>query len=301
VGRRPLLLSTAVSALAGQAPALVAGLAAGALAAACAGGSDDQVTGPLALGMTSSMAPYYSDGNTTIYEAQRPVALPVRKPSDTERSALGPAPKKTPYTHAPFLLSSDESVEIHYVITNVDADPHPVWLLIDPWNEFVRWRPGITVVNDDVTIPNNGFDKSFLVQGKSRIEGTLTTDDLQEIAIKLASVENLLASPFAMQAAAADAGTMTGPTPTTLCNNIFDSLNRSNSGDLLYTPWIPPVIAGVTGFDLGIRTYEQANVGVEITVDVVDLNGNRFVASDDTSTPKLGIPSHVLSPPAARF
>jgi hypothetical protein len=200
------------------------------------------------------------------------------------------------------LLASDESVEVHYVLTNVDDTTHAVWMLVDPWNEFVRWRPGITVVSDEVTIPNNGFDKPFAIPAKSRVVGTLTADDLQEIAIKLASVQNLLASPFT-QMALSDAGasTNTGPSPTTLCNNIFDVLNRSNSGDLLYTPWIPPVIAGVTGFDLGIRTYEPANIGIEITIDVVDNNGNRFVQQDDTSTPKIGIPSHVLSPPAARF
>jgi hypothetical protein len=285
----------------GPRPLLLALLASGALFAACAGGSADQVTGPVPLGMTSSMAPYYSDGNTTIYQAQKPVALPVRMPSDSERQALYSSGKVKPYTHAPFLLASDESVEIHYVLTNVDADPHAVWLLIDPWNEFVRWRPGVTVVSDEVTVPNNGYDLSFSIPGKSRIEGTITSDDLQEIATKLASVENLLKSSFAMMAAAADAGTMTGPSPTTLCNNIFDSLNRSNSGDLLYTPWIPTVIAGVTGFDLGIRTYEPANVAVEVSVDVVDMNGNRFVASDDGSTQKLGMPPQVLSPPAARF
>ncbi len=282
--------------------ALLAAGAIGALAPACAGGSNDQLTGPATLGMTSKMAPYYSDGQTTIYEAQKPVALPVRKPSSAERQGLGPAPKGTPYTHAPFLLASDESVEVHYVLTNVDDTSHAVWMLVDPWNEFVRWRPGITVVSDEVTIPNNGFDKAFAIPAKSRVVGTLTPDDLQEVAIKLASVQNLLASPFT-QMALSDAGasTYTGPSPTTLCNNIFDSLNRSNSGDLLYTPWIPPVIAGVTGFDLGIRTYEPANIGIEVTIDIIDNNGNRFVAQDDTSTPKIGIPQRVLSPPAARF
>jgi hypothetical protein len=278
--------------------------AAGAALPACSGGgSADQVTGPVTLGMTSTMAPYYSDGKTTIYEAQKPVTLPVRRPSDAERHGLGPAPRATPYPRAPFLLAADESVEVHYVLTNVDDAPHAVWMLVDPWNEFVRWRPGITVVSDEVTVPNFGFDKAFSIPPRSRVEGTLTSDDLHEIATKLASVENLLASSYAQQAQASDAGASSygAPSPTTLCNNIFNSLNRSNSGDPLYTPWIPPVIAGVTGFDLGIRTYEAANVAVEITIDVVDLNGNRFVQQDDTSTTKLGLPPRVLSPPAARF
>jgi hypothetical protein len=92
-----------------------------------------------------------------------------------------------------------------------------------------------------------------------------------------------------------------GPTVNELCNNIFDSLNRANSDDLLYMPWIPPVIAGVTGFDLGLRTYEQANVAVEITIDIVDENGNRFVDPDSTTDSMIGVPRKMLSPPAARF
>jgi hypothetical protein len=255
------------------------------------------------------MAPYYADGNTTIYEVQKPVELPVRKPTGSELS--NKPPKGTPYRHAPYLLTSDERLELHYTITNVDADTHPVWLLIDPWNEFVRWAPGITVVNDDVTIPNNGYDLAFAIPGKSRVEGTITSDDFVEIATKLASVQAVLASasiampgPTGMLSVAptgAAASNYPSIDPTTLCNNIFDYQNRSNSGDTLYVPWIPSVVAGVTGFDLGLRTYEPANVGVEITIEEVDLNGNRLVVADDTTTKKIGIPTKTLSPPSARF
>lgn len=278
----------------------VAALAPLAATVACEGGSANQTTSPVVLGMTSAMAAYYTDQNTTIYESQRPVPLPVRKPSSMETS--GAPPKGTPYGHAPYLLASDENVEVHYVITNVDPVMHSVWLLIDPWNEFVRWRPGVTVVSDEVTVPNNGYNLAFAIAPKSRVIGTITADDFLEIATKLASTQNLLASSFA-KTMAVDGGdpNYTGPTANELCNNIFDSLNRSNSGDLLYMPWIPPVIAGVTGFDLGLRTYEKANVAVEITIDIVDENGNRFVDPDSTSDSMIGVPHRTLSPPTARF
>src|SRR5258708_1384151 len=96
---------------------------------ACEGGHADQIPGPLVLGMTSAMAPSYSDGNTTIYEAQRPVPLPVRRPSSSEVS--GAPPKGTAYSHAPYLLASDESIEVHYIVTNVDDTMHAAWLLVD--------------------------------------------------------------------------------------------------------------------------------------------------------------------------
>ena len=310
------------------------------LVAACSQSSSSQTTAPVDLGMTSSMAPYYSDEEITIYEAQIPVALPVKRPSASDIASLGPTPAGTPYPHAPWLTVDDESLEVHYTLTNIDGTDHTVWLLIDPWNEFVRWNPGISVVSDEATVPNFGYDLAFLVPAKSRVEGTLTTDDMREIAIKLASVENMLASPQAL-AAEGDGGTPYGDggvapddpnsssmadgtfDPTAVANNIFNPQNRSNGGDPLYTPWIPPVIAGLTGFDLGIRTYGSdtsvesattdasdttdgstagggANVAVEITIDVQDLNGNRFVPADSTQ-PQLGRPPVTLSPSAARF
>jgi len=258
--------------------------------------------------MVNTMAPYYSDANLTLYESQRPVALPVRKPTDADLKALGQTPTGTPYPRAPFLTADDESVEVHYTVTNVDSAEHDVWLLIDPWNEFVRWRPGVSIVDDDETVPNLGYDLGFPVPANSRVEGTITTDDMHEIALKLAAVENVMASPDAMmgmvpQYPSGMEQSATTVDTTTLCNNIFNEQNRSNSvpADPLYTPWIPPVVAGVTGFDLGIRTSEPANVAVEISIDVIDLNGNRFVEADDTSTPKLGQPHTTLSPPAAIF
>src|ERR1700722_11233942 len=102
------------------------------LVVACAGGSADQVTTPVPLGMASTMAAFYDDGELALYQVQRPVPLPVRKPTSAESSALGPAPKGTPYPHAPFLRSSDESIEVHYTLSNLDQAQHTMSLLIDP-------------------------------------------------------------------------------------------------------------------------------------------------------------------------
>jgi hypothetical protein len=274
------------------------GASTAALLVACQPGSADQVTAPVDLGMTSTTPPLYSGNQMSLYEVQLSVPLPVKKPSPEQLQSLGPTPTNTPYTNAPWLLASDESVEIHYTISNVDAQQHSVWLLIDPWNEFVRWRPGLAVVSDEETTPNYGYDLPFVVPGNGRVEGTITTDDMHEIAIKLASVMNVIASPQAQAALNPPAGQPPSFNTTGIVNNIFNPLNRSNGDDPLFTPWIPPVIAGVTGFDLGLRTSEQANVAVEITIDVQDMNGNRFVAADSTD-PQLGQPPTTLSPPGA--
>ena len=277
---------------------LLAGTVALGLAVACNPGSADQVMPPIDLGMTATMTAYYTSEQLTMYEAQLPVALPVRMPSASEQAALGAAPAGTPYPTGLWLSADDESVEVHFTLTNIDTTDHNMWLLIDPWNEFVRWSPGVTVVDDEEATPNYGYDLPFHVPAMSRVEGTLTTDDMHEIAIKLASAMNLINSPQAQAAANAPPGTPSNFDTAGYANNIFNPQNRSNGGDPLYTPWIPPVIAGLTGFDLGIRTLEPANVAVEITIDVQDLKGNRFVTVG-SSDPQLGQPPATLSPPGA--
>ncbi|MGO8999241.1 MAG: hypothetical protein ACLQVI_38435 [Polyangiaceae bacterium] len=258
----------------------------GTIVGACSQGSASTQS-PVVLGLTSTAAPYYSDDELTLYEAQKPVALPIIKPTAAQEAALG---AQSPYPHAPYLLASDITVEIHFTLSNLDPEDHTVELLIDPWNEFVRWDPGVTIVDDDDTEPNlSGYDNYFVVPAMSRIEGDLTTDDTYNLEANLATVENVLGM---------------NPPPnlsvglTEMCNHIFDIQHRSNDGDPLVTPFIPSVIAGLTGFHLGIRTPEPANVAVEIVVDLVDQNGNRVItpgSNDQTINP----PAKVLSPPGA--
>lgn len=286
----------------GLRPRLFALTSLAALVAACSSSNtSDQVTVPVDLGMTSKMASFYSDPNLTLYQVQIQVPLPIRKPSADDIKLAGSAPTGTPYPRGPYMLADDESLEVHYSISNIDEQDHTVWMLIDPWNEFVRWVPGITVVSDEQTTPNMGYDMPFVLPAQSRLEGTLTPDDMREIAIKLASVENVLNSPQAKAAEAPDAGPSAQSfDPAGLANNIFMVQNRSNGSDPLYTPWIPPVIAGLTGFDLGLRTTEAANIAIEITISVKDLNGNRMTQSGSKDA-VIGLPPMSLTIPGAKM
>ena len=58
-----------------------------ALVVACSNGSGDQVTRPVAVGMTSKMAPYYSDGQITLYQAQTPMVGTTARPLSLEQIA----------------------------------------------------------------------------------------------------------------------------------------------------------------------------------------------------------------------
>lgn len=67
-----------------------------------------------------------------------------------------------------------------------------------------------------------------------------------------------------------------GPNANQLVNHAFETQNRSSDGDVLARPYIPGTIAGLVGFDLGLRTLEPANVAIEIVLELVDVNGDKL-------------------------
>jgi hypothetical protein len=265
--------------------ALAALLAAGTVSA-CANTDANQVTPPVVLGMTPQLAPAYDDGQTQLFQVQVPVQLPIRQPQDGEVDGL---PETEPYPREPWLKASDLRLEVRYTLSNLDDQPHDVLLLLDPWNEFVRYRPGLLVA-DVRTVPNySGYMRQFRLEPKSRTLGILTNDDMTELAVDLATVEKILETPPAGE----DANVVG------LINRVFDIHNRSNTGDPLVTPYIPRVIAGLTGFDLGLRTAAPMTVAVEITIDITDRNGDRVIPQG-ASSERMEIPTEEISPPGAR-
>ena len=251
---------------------------------ACAN-TDQIVVEPVAVGMTNNLAATYDDGVTRIYQVGVPVPLPIRKPTDAEQGS-GASP---PFPRAPSLVASDVHIEIRFTISNLDNDSHSVELLVDPWNEFVRYKPGIQVVDEEAAAPDfSGFDKFFVVPGKSRVSGIVTPDDCTELATDLATAEAIVAAP-----PTGDKVNVNG-----MINRLFNLQNRSNVFDPLISPYIPKVIPALIGFDLGLRTYQSANVAVEVIVDVSNVNGDHIVRTGDAAS-FIGMPSAELVPPKA--
>jgi hypothetical protein len=256
---------------------VVLGLAAG----SCAGSDDDQVTQPSVVGMTDALAPMYSDGQVSLYQVQTPVRLPLRRPTDEERRGLGEA---EPFPRAPFVNATDLRIEIRFTLSNLDDTSHAIELLVDPWNEFVRYRPRVTVGEDEITPDFSGYDRFYLLPPKSRVQGTLISDDTFELAVDLATAQVLTAAP------PPDASL------NAMINHLFNLQNRSNAYDPLINPHVPKVVPAMIGFDLGLRSYEPANVAVEVIVDVQDLHGDKATPPDDDSE-RFSVPGRLLSPP----
>ena len=252
--------------------------------AACANDGETQVIPPVVLGMVETAAPTYDDGQMQIYETYLPVPLPLRRAGDGE-GANGDA---NPYPRPPFHLASDTRITARFTLSNLEDKQQIVELLIDPWNEFVRYSPGV-VVSDEATTPNfSGIDRFFVLPPLGRVEGILTPDDMVELATDLGTAMKLERTPPRPDSEFA------GPA---LYNRAFNVQNRSSQRDPLLGPFIPAVVAGLVGFDLGLRTYAPAKIAVEVVLDVEDLSGDRVIPAGDDAR-RVGRPGTALSPPA---
>ncbi|HKY38760.1 MAG TPA: hypothetical protein VJN18_22615 [Polyangiaceae bacterium] len=259
----------------------------GLLASLCIGCGDrekEESLPPVQVGMTKALAPIYDDGEMQIFEVKKGVAFPILAPDDVTRQELNRQDMQ-PYGRHPWVTIDDIGVQVSWTISNLDDEDHVVELLVDPWNEFGRYYPGLQLTDADNQefMPNfSGIDRRYIVNGKgsgekSRKFGTYTFSDLEEMAIDLATVMNLIADPSISEGDAEEEDLR-----VTYTNHAFDWQNRSYE-DLLIASWVPPTIAGLTGLDLGFRTHEPATVAIEVAIEIVDKNGKRIREEDDDS------------------
>jgi hypothetical protein len=255
-------------------------------ATACMNTEANRALPPVIVAIAETTPPLYEGGETKLFQVQAQMRLPMKKPDDDEAKALGKSP---PYPRAPFLKASDVRYEVRFTLSNLDDTAHSVELLIDPWNEFARYRPGVVVGEEGVTPNFSGFDRYFVIPPKQRIEGSLTPDDMRELSVDLATAMNILDNP-----PSADSG---GPGAGALINRAMNQQNRSNAFDPLVTPYVPSVVPGLIGFDIGLRASETMNVAVEVYVDITDVAGGKMttIAGGEAT---FSVPGRIIEPPA---
>lgn len=258
-------------------------LAIGLLSIGLAGCGEEEETRtlqPQVVGMTDQMPSVYDDGEVTLFEVKLPVAFPIKAPTAAEQASLNANPV-APYPSKPWVTTNDIKVQISWTLTNLDPDDHAVELLIDPWNEFGRYWPGMVLAdaNTGDLLPNlSGIDILMELPGtkgnrSSRRHGTFTFQDMNELATDFATVMNIIAT-------APPPDPMAEEDPTvTMVNHAFAIENKSYN-DPFIENYIPPVVPGLTGVDAGLRTREAANIALELVVEVVDLGSGRVVARD---------------------
>jgi hypothetical protein len=264
---------------------------------------------PISVALADDVPPIYDDGELTIYEAKTSLMLPIAAPDADQSAALAEQAALDPFERYPWLTSEDVAVQINWTLSNLDDTAHDIWVMIDPWNEFGRYVPAITVSDDEAVRDFSGIDMLFHLPGVSRerppddasdaadddratlgavvqaprITGTFTFDDMDELARDFATVFKILADAAPLDAAEDD------PRSTPI-NHAFNVRNRSYNSPLL-APYQPAIVPGLVGFDFGVRASEPVNVALEIVVEIRDHRGTRVVQRGESTT--------LLEPPQA--
>jgi hypothetical protein len=252
----------------------------------CGDNEMSRILKPNQVAMTKEVAPIYDDGELTLYEVKRGIEFPILAPTASQMGALGEEVIE-PYGRRPWITSDEVRVQLTWTLSNLDEEPHNVELLVDPWNEFGRYWPGLTLVDADngEYQPNfSGIDYYYSLEGKgageaSRRHGTYTFDDMDELARDFATVLNLIKFP---PGEGLGVPGYDGDLLPVYVNHAFNFQNRSDR-DPLVQGYVPQVIAGLTGVDIGLRTYEPATIAVEVVVELVDTTDNTNRVREDGS------------------
>lgn len=264
-----------------------------ALAIGCGSKHEEGKTLPsVQVGMDQSLAPVYDDGELELYEVRVGTPLPILAPTP-EQAAEVEAQPMAPYAHAPWARLGQVRVQLSWTLTNLDDEPHTVEVLVDPWNEFAKYFPGLQLADEEngTYLPNlSGIDYLYAMDAAggpdSRRHGTFTFDDLDEMARDFATALALRADPPPSDDPDDD--------PTLrYVNHAFAFQNHSDR-DPLVQKWVPPVAPALTGFDIGLRTFEPAKVAIEVVAEVVD-NGDDRVKTQGKGGALLEAPSEVVT------
>ena len=251
----------------------------------CGEADETRMLPPSQVAMNQSVAPIYSDDELTIFEVKKPLQFPILAPEEGMPGAQDG--QYEPYGRVPWITLEDVRVQISYTVSNLDAEQHNVHLIIDPWTEFGRYWPGLTLIDaEEGEYAQNlsGFDSYFVLPGvnegeASRRHGVITYDDMDEVARDFATVMNLIKFPPAPPAGS-DPADVENPLPTYV-NHAFHFQNQSHR-DPLVPAWVPSVVAALTGVDFGLRTEEAGadgehapNIALEIVAEVTDLGAGK--------------------------
>jgi hypothetical protein len=265
------------------------------LAVGCSSNTESKTIPSVQLAMDETLAPVYDDGELTLYEVRLGTQLPILAPTAEQAADIEGQPME-PYAHAPWVRLDQVRLQLSWTLTNLDSQPHNVEVLIDPWNEFAKYFPGLQLTNPDEGsyLPNlSGIDYLYAMEGSgsagSRRHGTFTFEDLDEMARDFATAFALRADP---PKPIGDPDSMDDAT-LTFVNHAFAFQNHSDR-DPLVQKWVPAVVPALTGFDVALRTYEPAKIAIEVIAEVVDVGSNR-VKTEGRDGALLEAPTEVIT------
>ncbi|NCQ59682.1 MAG: hypothetical protein GW913_03310 [Myxococcales bacterium] len=235
----------------------------------------DETTPPLAMGETDSL-----------FMVESRIELPLEAPSSADMNDLtrGAGDVTIPWARLPWVREHDYEIQIDYVISNLEDKVETVAFTVNGFNEFEEYVPDVIFAREEGALPDfSGYERTFTLDPLERRAGTVREEQMDEIAVDLATIVNGAPSS----------------------NEVLHPDNQSQH-DPRSRMYIPEVIPALTGFRVGLRAAGEVTqsdvIGdpptvtlaprlvAEVSVLVRDESG-RIVAQSDAWT--LPVPTIV--------
>jgi hypothetical protein len=202
------------------------------------------------VALSADTAPALESEDGALYIVETRVPLPVKQPPETTLADLREAAenyKGLPFPRLPLVERDDLAIQVDFTLSNLDDETRQVAVILNGFNEFDEYMPGATIVDDELVIDFSQWEQLIEVGPRARVTRTIREEDLDEVAVDLATVVN------------------GAPNPQQVV--FFQNKSKTDERD---RPYIPKVIPGLMGFRIGLRSNGAARLVLEASVRVRD-------------------------------
>jgi hypothetical protein len=214
--------------------------------------------GPWALAIDEDTPPYFESEDGNLYLVEQRVPIEFREPTEEELAELGDVgDAQIPYAQLPWLQRGDIEIQIDWTLSNLSDETVTASLVVNGFNEFHEYNPGVQVVDDELVIDFSQWERTYRLEPMERRSGTIREEEMDEVAVDLATVVNMAPNP----------------------NQIvyFENQHEHDRRSQMY---MPDVIPALTGMRIGLRSESPAPLLLELTVRVRDVR-EVLVQGDD--------------------
>lgn len=186
-----------------------------------------------------------------LFIVERRIDLPIQQPAESVLSDLaqGAEGRQLPFSRLPWVERGDVETQIDFVISSLDDEEHDIGVIVNGYNEFHEYVPGVIEIEDEPVPEFSQWERVYTLAAGQRLTGTVREDELDEVAVDLATVVN--GAPSSAE---------------------IVYFENHSSDDPRAQEFIPSVIPGLAGVRVGLRTLEAAVVVLEVTIRVRDVN-----------------------------
>lgn len=212
------------------------------------------------VALTAQTAPAASsEEGGAIYIVETRAELPIRVPTSAQLAERNEAARAydLPFPRLPWVERGELELQIDFTLISLDDEEREVDVIVNGANEFHEYVPTVAIIDEDPVPLHAQWEKRYTLAARERRSGTIREEELDEVAVDLATVVN--GAPNSDQ--------------------IVYFENKSGS-DPRSIPFVPEIIPSLVAVRLGLRASEAAPILLEATVRVRDV-GDKLAADDE--------------------